>query len=150
MGKRIAPRFPPEPSPYPSSVRPQVTAWCMKIWRESVWLKKKHYDPILEPLKFGKDVWFTLPETNSKFAPENRPNPKRKRVLYSNLPFSGAFAVSFTEGKQKCFFMIHSNPWSLEIHNLSGWAAEPASCVAAHPTSTFSKEHASDVCKGSM
>ncbi len=36
----------------------------------------------------------TLPETNSKFAPENRPKrPKRKRS-YSNHPFSGVFAVS--------------------------------------------------------
>ena len=39
-----------------------------------------------------------LPETNSKFAPENRPGPKRKRNSYSKHPFSGAFAVSFREG----------------------------------------------------
>ena len=30
----------------------------------------------------------TLPKTNSKFAPENRQNPKRKQS-YSNHPFSG-------------------------------------------------------------
>ena len=35
-------------------------------------------------------IWFTLPETNSKFAPENRPKrPKRKRTS-SNHPFPGA------------------------------------------------------------
>ena len=39
----------------------------------------------------------TLPKTNSIFAPENRPGPKRKRS-YSNHPFSGALAVSFREG----------------------------------------------------
>ena len=32
---------------------------------------------------------FTLPETNSKFAPENRPKPNR-RQSYSNHPFLGA------------------------------------------------------------
>ena len=39
----------------------------------------------------------TLPETNSKFAPENRPKLNRKGS-YSNHPFLGAFAVSFREG----------------------------------------------------
>ena len=39
----------------------------------------------------------TLPETNSEFAPENRPGPKRK--YHVNQPsISGAFAVSFREG----------------------------------------------------
>ena len=33
----------------------------------------------------------TLPETNGKFAPENRPKPNRKD---SNHPFSGAMLVS--------------------------------------------------------
>ncbi len=37
----------------------------------------------------------TLPETNSKFAPENGPKrPKRKRS-YSNYPFSGAMLFLF-------------------------------------------------------
>ena len=34
----------------------------------------------------------TLPETNSHFAPENRPGPKRKRS-YSKHPFSGAMLL---------------------------------------------------------
>ena len=38
-----------------------------------------------------------LPETNSHFALENRPGPKRKQS-YSNHPFSDALAVSFREG----------------------------------------------------
>ncbi len=33
--------------------------------------------------------YYTLPETNSKFAPENRPKPNRKGS-YSNHPFLGA------------------------------------------------------------
>jgi len=36
----------------------------------------------------------TLPETNSKFAPENRPNPKRKGSS-SNHSFSGATPPKF-------------------------------------------------------
>ena len=43
------------------------------------------------------------PETNSKFAPENRPGPNRKG-LYSNNPVSGAFAVSFRAGTCFLFF----------------------------------------------
>ena len=39
----------------------------------------------------------TLPETNSKFAPENRQVLKRKGS-YSKHPFSGAFAVGFQGG----------------------------------------------------
>ena len=35
----------------------------------------------------------TLPETNGKFAPENRPKPNRKGS-YSNHPFLGAMLVS--------------------------------------------------------
>ena len=34
-------------------------------------------------------TWHSLPETNSKFAPENMPKPNRKG-LYSNHQFSGA------------------------------------------------------------
>ena len=45
----------------------------------------------------NKQKLSTLPETNSNFATENRPGPKRKRS-YSNHPFLGAFAVSFREG----------------------------------------------------
>ena len=45
----------------------------------------------------------TLPKTNSKCAPENRPKPKRKQS-YSNHPFSGAFAVSFREGSSFFFW----------------------------------------------
>lgn len=37
----------------------------------------------------GKNLKFTLPETNSKTALENRPSPKRKQS-HSNYPFSGA------------------------------------------------------------
>ena len=40
----------------------------------------------------------TLPKTNWQFALENRPKPKRKG-LSSNHQFSGAFAVSFREGR---------------------------------------------------
>ena len=43
----------------------------------------------------------SLPETNSKFAPENRPLAptfKKETKKYSNHPVSGAFAVSFREG----------------------------------------------------
>ena len=41
----------------------------------------------------------TLPETNIRVAPENRPKrPKRKRESLPNIHFQGAFAVSFGEG----------------------------------------------------
>ena len=45
---------------------------------------------------------FTFPETNSKFAPENRPGPKRKRS-YSNHPCSGAM-IGFSECN--CFWLM--------------------------------------------
>ena len=40
----------------------------------------------------------TLPETNSKFAPENRPFAPKGNETSSNHPFLGASAVSFREG----------------------------------------------------
>ena len=44
--------------------------------------------PLLRDLVVGK---VTLPETNSKFAPENRQRaPKGNENSYSNHPFSGA------------------------------------------------------------
>ncbi len=39
---------------------------------------------------------YTLPKTTSKFAPENRPKPERKRIVFQ---VSGAFDVSFRECK---------------------------------------------------
>ena len=47
----------------------------------------------------SREINSTLPETNSKFAPGNRLNPKKGKRSYSNHPFSGAFAVRFREGK---------------------------------------------------
>ena len=69
----------------------------------------------------------TLPETNSKFAHENRPDsdPKRKRS-YSNQQFSGAFAVSFWEGSA---FDIDWNQWlgasNPYLGNLDGNSLKP-------------------------
>ena len=40
-------------------------------------------------------MMITFPETNSKFAPENRPfNAPKETKKYSNHPFSGAMLVS--------------------------------------------------------
>ena len=42
--------------------------------------------------------YVTLPETNSQFAPENKPKrPQKEMRTYSKHPFSGAFSVSFRE-----------------------------------------------------
>ena len=51
----------------------------------------------------------TLPETNSNFAPENRPKPNRKGS-YSNHPFLGAKAVSFREGVIQKWGPYESHP----------------------------------------
>ena len=59
---------------------------------------KSSFQPIWKPPSiwdFSKNG--TLPETNSEFAPENRPGPKRKGSS-SNHQFSGAMLVSFREG----------------------------------------------------
>ena len=48
----------------------------------------------------NKLVELSLPETNSKFAPENIRFPKRKPDRFPSIHFSrGRLAVSFREGK---------------------------------------------------
>ena len=60
-----------------------------------------------------------------KFAPENRPGPKRKQS-YSNHPFSGALAVSFREGNSLLIYLC-LKMWvvlgiSLEVlQNVMNW-----------------------------
>ena len=63
-------------------------------------------------------VRITLPETNSKFAPENRPKrPQKETRKYSNHPFSGALAVSFREGTPIYFSHEVQVIWVLGSHN---------------------------------
>ena len=46
----------------------------------------------------------------STVAPENRPKRPKRKLSYSNHPFSGAFAVSFREGKTSFPFLgFHNN-----------------------------------------
>ena len=63
-----------------------------------VWGGKARSSTAISPKKWmlGR---VTLPETNSKFAPENRPKPNRKRESIPIHPFLGARNVSFREGK---------------------------------------------------
>jgi len=49
---------------------------------------------------YVRGVNTTLPETNSHFAPENRPLEKEIPIP----PCFGVFAVSFREGKRSDFF----------------------------------------------
>ena len=69
--------------------------WFQPIWKicSSNWIispskgvNNRYLKP--RPSETCLIFWHTLPKTNSKFAPENRPVPKRKQS-YSNHPFSG-------------------------------------------------------------
>ena len=53
-----------------------------------------HKDPLLRVFDLCKTGDCTLPETNSKFAPENRPGPKRKFICFrGELLVSGRVAL---------------------------------------------------------
>ena len=62
-----------------------------KTWRGNRWTKNKRHT------QMSSKKWATLPETNSHFAPENRPKPKRKLYSLPIIHFQGR-AVSFREG----------------------------------------------------
>ena len=66
----------------------------------------------------------TLPETNSKFAPENRPKPKRKRKLAVRVPGisrgpnnSTDFGVLLHPSETHLFSAIHRGPGWNSIYN---------------------------------
>ena len=65
--------------------------------------RKKHLQGAIVPIQYFNYrsclSYPTLPETNCKFASENRPfNPKGKDRNLPTIHFSGASAVSFREG----------------------------------------------------
>lgn len=54
--------------------------------------------------KCHKKLLNSLPESNSKFAPEKKPKPKKERIVFQASVFS--FYVSFREAKSLTWLMV--------------------------------------------
>ena len=105
--------------------------------------KSLNEDQLKEPIRevvelirrthlYHKITAVTLPETNSKFAPENRPGPKRKGS-YSKHWFSGTMLVSRRVTGNHFY-------WEPLTHHLSNWRwpRQPNDAILKHqhlPTS---------------
>ena len=69
---------------------------------------------ITTPLETNSPQADTLPETNSNFAPENRPGPKRKRESIPTIHFQ-VRTVSFREGIQTEYTVGTVGPFGWSI-----------------------------------
>ena len=97
----------PTPPPHPHPTKPlralSKNENLRGVQAKLLYVKNFTGSPVTPPPEnFGIFVWqvqkVTLPETNGKFAPENRPKPNRKRESIPTIHFQGLCYVSFREG----------------------------------------------------